>query len=72
MKRKNWGKIKILMNKKMDEEEECKIKLLMQAYPNLDRLLCQTLLRASTERLVQLSNTEVQPSANGVGKVEIE
>ena len=41
----------------MDDEEQ-KIEVLMRAYPQLDRMLCETLLRTDTKLLAELCSAE--------------
>ena len=41
----------------MDDEEQ-KIEMLMRAYPQLDRMLCETLLRTDAKLLAELCSAE--------------
>ena len=41
----------------MDDEEQ-KVQMLMRAYPQLDRMLCETLLRTDAKLLAELCSAE--------------
>ena len=41
----------------MDDEEQ-KVQMLMRAYPTLDRMLCETLLRTDAKLLAELCSAE--------------
>ena len=41
----------------MDDEEQ-KVQMLMRAYPQLDRMLCETLLKADSKLLTELCSAE--------------
>ena len=41
----------------MDNEEQ-KVQMLMRAYPQLDRMLCETLLKTDAKLLAELCSTE--------------
>ena len=45
--------------KPMDDEEQ-KVQWLLRAYPTLDRMLCETLLKTDAKLLKELSSTERQ------------
>ena len=41
----------------MDDEEQ-KVEMLMRAYPTLDRMLCETLLKTDAKLLAKLCSSE--------------